>query len=89
MLRKLGCNCPIKYKMEEFKSVLKAKYPKGIDIVYESISGELYVFDTCVTHLAIGGRLILICFITSYQDSNFALRPGLPLYQILLSISPN
>ena len=85
MLRKLGCDRPINYKMEDFKSVLKSEYPKGIDVVYESVGGE--VFNTCVKNLAIGGRLILIGFITSYQDANFALRPSLPLYQILLTKS--
>ena len=85
MLRKLGCDRPINYKKEDFKSVLKSEYPKGIDVIYESVGGE--VFNNCVKNLAVGGRLILIGFITSYQDSNFALRPSLPLYQILLSKS--
>lgn len=85
MLRRLGCDRPINYKTEDFKSVLKSEYPKGVDVVYESVGGE--VFNTCVKNLAIGGRLILIGFITSYQDANFALRPSLPLYQILLSKS--
>ena len=85
MLRRLGCDRPINYKTEDFKSVLKSEYPKGVDVVYESVGGE--VFNTSVKNLAIGGRLILIGFITSYQDANFALRPSLPLYQILLSKS--
>ena len=85
MLRKLGCDRPINYKTEDFKSVLKSEYPQGIDVVYESVGGD--VFNTCVKNLAIGGRLILIGFITSYQDSAFAVKPTLPLYQILLSKS--
>ena len=85
MLQKLGCDRPINYKTEDFKSVLKTEYPKGVDVVYESVGGE--VFNTCVKNLAVGGRLILIGFITSYQDYNFALRPTLPLYQILLAKS--
>ena len=85
MLKRLGCDRPINYKTEDFKSVLKEEYPKGVDVVYESVGGE--VFNTCVKNLAIGGRLILIGFITNYQDANFAVKPTLPLYQILLSKS--
>ena len=85
MLRRLGCDRPINYKTEDFKSVLKEEYPQGVDVVYESVGGD--VFNTCVKSLATGGRLILIGFITSYQDSNFAIKPTLPLYQILLAKS--
>ena len=46
MLEKLGCDRPINYKTEDFKSVLKFEYPKGVDVVNENISGE--VFKTCV-----------------------------------------
>ncbi len=40
------------------KAVLKAEYPKGIDIIYESVGGEM--FDTCVNALAPRGQLLVI-----------------------------
>ena len=40
------------------KEVLKREYPKGIDLVYESVGGEL--FETCLNALAVGGRLVII-----------------------------
>ena len=84
-LKKIGCDRPINYKKEDLKSVLKREYPSGINLCYECVGGD--VFNTCVKNLAVGGRVIIIGFITSYQESTFAPRPTLPLYQILLSKS--
>ena len=84
-LRRLGCDRPINYKREDLKEVLKKEYPKGVDVVYESIGGE--IFNTCVKNLATHGRLIIIGFISSYQSESFSSRPNIPLYSILLSKS--
>lgn len=84
-LRHLGCDRPINYKKESLQDVLKAKYPGGIDVVYESVGGE--TFNTCVKNLAVRGRLIIIGFITNYQTDSFSSRPSLPIYSILLSKS--
>ena len=34
--RSLGCHRVINYKTESLKAVLKAEFPKGVDVVYES-----------------------------------------------------
>ncbi|KAL6067452.1 Prostaglandin reductase 3 [Balamuthia mandrillaris] len=65
-LKSLGCDRVINYKTENVFEVLKQEYPKGIDLVYESIGGTM--FDTCVNNLAIKGRLIIIGMISGYQD---------------------
>lgn len=84
-LRSLGCDRPINYKKENLKQVLHDEYPKGINIVYEGVGGE--IFNTCVKNLSVKGRLVVIGFIESYQGSSFSARPSLPLHQILLSKS--
>ncbi len=84
-LRRLGCDRPVNYKREDLKAILKQEYPKGVDVVYECVGGEM--FNTSVKNLAIGGRVIVIGFITNYQDSAYSSRPTLPLHQILLSKS--
>ena len=84
-LKSLGCDRPINYKKEDLKSVLKSEYPSGVDVVYECVGGE--ILNTCLKNLAVKGRLIIIGFITSYQQSTFGARPTLPVYQILLSKS--
>ncbi|GKA44906.1 probable quinone oxidoreductase, partial [Tanacetum coccineum] len=46
----LEVDCVIDYKEESIKDVLKKEFPKGIDIVYESV-GDM--FDTCFSALAV------------------------------------
>jgi NADPH-dependent curcumin reductase CurA len=84
-LRSLGCDRPINYKKEDMKSVLKREYPQGVNVVYESIGGDM--FNTCVKSLAPRGRLILIGYISSYKNSSLSSRPTIPLYQMLLAKS--
>jgi prostaglandin reductase 3 len=66
MLRALGCDRPINYRTENLRDVLKAEYSKGIDIVFESVGGEL--FDICLNRLAVRGRLIVIGMISEYES---------------------
>ena len=40
------------------QSVLKAEFPRGVDVVYESVGGDM--FDTAVGALAKRGRLLVI-----------------------------
>ena len=42
--------------------VLKDEFPKGVDIIYESVGGEM--FDLCLIALATYGRLIVIGMIS-------------------------
>jgi NADPH-dependent curcumin reductase CurA len=39
-----------------------------VDIVYESVGGK--TFDACVSNLAVKGRLIVVGFISGYQDQS-------------------
>lgn len=84
-LRSIGCDRPINYKKESLRSVLSEEYKQGVDVVYESVGGDM--FNTCLKSLATGGRLLIIGFISSYRDGSFASRPSLPITQILLSKS--
>lgn len=65
-LKSLGCDRPVNYKTEKLDEVLKKEFPNGVDVVYESIGGE--IFDICVNRLAKKGRLVTIGFITGYQS---------------------
>lgn len=67
-LKSVGCDRPINYKKEDLNKVLRKEYPKGVDIVYESVGGEM--FNTCVDNLAVKGRLIVIGFISGYKDGS-------------------
>lgn len=65
-LKSIGCDRAINYKTESIESVLRKDYPEGVDVVYESVGGKM--FDLAVNSLATKGRLIVIGFITGYQN---------------------
>lgn len=64
LLRSLGCQRVISYRDEDVKAVLKREYPGGVDVVYESVGGDM--FDVCVDALAPRGRLIIIGAMSQY-----------------------
>jgi NADPH-dependent curcumin reductase CurA len=67
-LRSLGCDRAVVTSSEDLHAVLRAEFPKGVDVVYESVGGA--TFDTCVANLATKGRLIIIGFISGYADQS-------------------
>mmetsp|Transcript_33517 Transcript_33517/g.79290 ORF Transcript_33517/g.79290 Transcript_33517/m.79290 type:complete len:348 (+) Transcript_33517:116-1159(+) len=67
-LRKLGVDRPINYKKEPLFKTLRAEYPKGVDVVYESVGGE--IFDAALNNMAVRGKLIVIGFTSGYQDGS-------------------
>ena len=66
LLRSLGCDRAINYRTENVGDVLKNEYPRGIDLIYESVGREM--FDTCVDNLAVHGRLVIIGYISEYMS---------------------
>mmetsp|Transcript_307 Transcript_307/g.906 ORF Transcript_307/g.906 Transcript_307/m.906 type:complete len:345 (-) Transcript_307:101-1135(-) len=66
ILKQMGCERAVNYKKESLKDVLRNEYPDGVDLVYESVGGEM--FETCVNALAVRGRIIIIGFVSGYQD---------------------
>lgn len=71
ILRKLGCDRPINYNTENIDAVLKAEYPNGIDIAYDSVGGM--TFDVLLDNLAIRGIIII---------SGYTAEVGKPLQMI-------
>ncbi|KAF4324380.1 hypothetical protein BBO99_00003242 [Phytophthora kernoviae] len=66
-LKKLGCDRIINYNKENVSEVLKAEYPNGVDIVFESVGGEM--FRAAVDNIAVHGRIIKIGFISRVLES--------------------
>ncbi|XP_060907129.1 prostaglandin reductase 3-like [Labrus mixtus] len=67
-LKSIGCDRPINYASEDLAKTLKKEYPKGVDVVYESVGGS--VLELAVKSLATKGRLIVIGFISGYQSAS-------------------
>ncbi|MEP0918011.1 zinc-binding dehydrogenase [Leptolyngbya sp. DQ-M1] len=67
LLKSLGCDRIINYRTETLDTVLQQEYPNGINLVFDCIGKQ--VFDTCVNHLAIRGRLVVVGFISEYMSN--------------------
>ncbi|KAM7251148.1 hypothetical protein ACFE04_023031 [Oxalis oulophora] len=68
LLKELGVDRVIDYKAEDIKTVLRKEYPKGIDIIYESVGGDM--FNLCFNALAVYGKMIVIGMISQYQGEH-------------------
>ncbi|KAK4284685.1 hypothetical protein QN277_001480 [Acacia crassicarpa] len=68
LLKGLGVDRVIDYKSEDIKTVLTEEYPKGIDIIYESVGGDM--LNLCLDALAVYGTLIVIGMISQYQGEH-------------------
>ncbi|KAG7030991.1 Prostaglandin reductase-3 [Cucurbita argyrosperma subsp. argyrosperma] len=62
LLKQLGVDRVIDYRSEDVKTT---EYPKGVDIIYESVGGDM--FSLCLNALAVYGRLVVIGMISQYQ----------------------
>lgn len=56
-VKSLGCDVAIDYHTENVDGILKANFPNGINLVYDTVGGEL--FDILVNNLANHGRLVV------------------------------
>ena len=65
-LRELGADLVINYREENLDTVLKEKFPQGVDVIWETIGGD--TFRTLFNHLASKGRLVIIGSIHSYKE---------------------
>ena len=67
LLKELGCDRVINYKLENVNEVLQKEYPNGVDLVFECVGKEM--FDICVDNLARRGRLLVFGFVSEYGNS--------------------
>ncbi len=76
----LGFDFAIDYKTENIKTILKKIAPKGIDIYFDNVGGN--ILDAAMLHLAIGARVVICGAISQYNDASFN---GLKNYMKLVS----
>lgn len=86
-LKSIGCDRVVDLSKENLKQVLEKEYPNGVDVVYESIGGE--VFETCVNALAVRGRLIVIGYISGYESDTGRPDIGLQLPSLVQNLLKN
>jgi len=68
VLKALGCDRVINYNKEDIDTVLKAEYPKGVDLVFETIGGE--TFKAAVQNIGYHGRVIMFGYISGYLEGH-------------------
>ncbi|CAL1262450.1 unnamed protein product [Larinioides sclopetarius] len=68
ILKELGCDRVINYKKEDLSEVLAKEYPKGVNVIWETIGGK--VFTDCLKNLAIRGRLVIVGGISGYKTES-------------------
>ncbi|CAG2173987.1 unnamed protein product [Oppiella nova] len=66
LLKELGTDRVINYKTENLDEVLTKEFPNGVDVVWETIGGQVY--ETLFNHLAPKGRLIIVGSISGYKS---------------------
>jgi NADPH-dependent curcumin reductase len=64
-LRDLGFDAAIDYKGEDVKAKLKEHCPKGIDVYFDNVGGE--ILDACLARLAMHARIVICGAISQYN----------------------
>ncbi|MBM4224575.1 MAG: zinc-binding dehydrogenase [Gammaproteobacteria bacterium] len=74
VLRELGVDRPINYRREDLREVLSREYPRGLDVAYDSVGGE--IFDAFVDHVAFRGRVVVSGHTSDFdQEIEFVPQP--------------
>ncbi|WP_104987346.1 NADP-dependent oxidoreductase [Sorangium cellulosum] len=76
----LGFDAAIDYKSEDVLARLGALCPKGIDVYFDNVGGE--ILDAALAHIALRGRVVLCGAISTYTAAE--LPPGPRNYRNLI-----
>ena len=80
LVQKARLDAAIDYKSEDVGARLRELCPKGIDVYFDNVGGDL--LDLALARLAMKGRIVLCGAIASYNDAE--LRPGPKNYSNLI-----
>jgi NADPH-dependent curcumin reductase CurA len=67
LAEKLGFDAWIDYKSEDVKAALKTHCPKGIDVYFDNVGGD--ILDAALTRLALHARIIICGAISQYNNT--------------------
>jgi len=66
-LRSIGFDAAIDYKHEDVKSALRQQCPKGVDVYFDNVGGE--ILDAVLTQLAMHARIVICGAISQYNET--------------------
>ena len=67
VVNELGFDACIDYKNEDVKAGLKAHCPKGIDVYFDNVGGE--ILDAALSRLALRARIVICGAISQYNNT--------------------
>ncbi len=70
----LGFDAAIDYKHDDVPARLRELCPKGIDLYFDNVGGD--ILDACLANLAMRGRIVLCGAISSYNERERATGPS-------------
>jgi NADPH-dependent curcumin reductase len=66
-LRSLGFDAAIDYKHEDVKAALRQHCPKGVDVYFDNVGGD--ILDAVLTQLAMHARIVICGAISQYNEA--------------------
>ena len=66
-LRSIGFDAAIDYKAEDLKTALKQHCPKGVDVYFDNVGGD--ILDAVLTQLAMHARIVICGAISQYNEA--------------------
>jgi NADPH-dependent curcumin reductase len=66
-LRSIGFDAAIDYKHEDVRAGLKQHCPKGVDVYFDNVGGE--ILDIVLTQLAMHARIVICGAISQYNET--------------------
>ena len=67
LVRELGFDAAIDYKSEDVKKTLRQHCPKGVDVYFDNVGGE--ILDTVLTQIARNARIVICGAISQYNST--------------------
>jgi NADPH-dependent curcumin reductase CurA len=74
MLDELGFDAAIDYKREDVRVALREAAPKGIDVYFDNVGGE--ILDAALTRLARGARIVICGAVSQYNATDSVRGPA-------------
>ena len=71
---KLGFDAAIDYKNDDFKTALKAACPKGIDVFFDNVGGD--ILNIALTRLRMNARIVICGAISQYNNTTAVKGPS-------------
>jgi len=66
-VRSIGFDAAIDYKHEDVKAALRQHCPKGVDVYFDNVGGE--ILDAVLTQLAMHARIVICGAISQYNET--------------------